>query len=80
MSDSFATPWTIAHQAPLSMGFPRQEFGAGLSFPSPRDPPDPWVEFTAPAASPALQADSLLLNQQGNPVELYHQNKSSMDH
>ena len=80
MSDSFATPWTIAHQAPLSMEFPRQEFWAGLPFPSPSDLPDPGVELMAPAASPALQADSLLLNQQGNPVGLYHQNKSSMDH
>ena len=33
----FATPWTIAHQAPLSMGFPRQEYWSGLSFPSPGD-------------------------------------------
>ena len=80
MSDSFATLWTIAHQAPLSMGFPKQEFWAGLQFPSPRDLPDPGVELMAPAASPALQADSFLLNQQGNPVGLYHQNKSSMDH
>ena len=36
MSDSFATPWTIAHQAPLSIGFPRQEYWSGLPFPSPR--------------------------------------------
>ena len=35
MSDSFATPWTVAHQAPLSMGFPRQEYWSGLPFPSP---------------------------------------------
>ena len=35
MSDSFVTPWTIAHQAPLSMGFPRQEYGSRLPFPSP---------------------------------------------
>ena len=62
MSDSFATPWTIAHQAPLSMGFPRQEFWTGLPFPSLRDLPDPGVEFMAPAASPALQADFSLLN------------------
>ena len=35
MSDSFATPWTVARQAPLSMGFPRQEYWSGLPFPSP---------------------------------------------
>ena len=34
------TPWTVAHQAPLSMGFPRQEYWSGLPFPSPRDFPD----------------------------------------
>ena len=37
MSDSFVTPWTVVHQAPLSMGFPRQEYWSGLPFPSPGD-------------------------------------------
>ena len=58
MSDSFATPWTLAHQAPLSMGFPRQEYWSGLLFPSPGDLSDPGIE----PASCALQANSLLLN------------------
>jgi len=40
MSDSFGTPWTVACQVPLSMGFPRQEYWSGLSFPSPGDLPD----------------------------------------
>ena len=40
----FVTPWTIAHQAPLSMRFPRQEYGSGLPFPSPGDLPEPWIE------------------------------------
>ena len=57
------TPWTVAHEAPLSMGLPRQEYWSGLSFPSPGDLPDPGIE----TASPALQADSLLLSHQGNP-------------
>ena len=35
MSDSFSTPWTVAHQTPLSMGFPRQEYWSGVPFPSP---------------------------------------------
>ena len=52
----FATPWTVAHEAPLSMGFSRQEYGSGLPFPSPGDLPDTGIE----AESPALQADSLL--------------------
>ena len=55
MSDSFATPWTVAHQVPLSMGFSRQECWSGLPFPCPGDLPDPGIE----PGSPALQADAL---------------------
>ena len=51
----FATLWTVAHQAPLSMEFSRQEHWSGLPFPSPNDLPDPEIE----SRSPALQADSL---------------------
>ena len=43
------TLWTIARQAPLSMGFPRQEYGSGLPFPSPGDHPAPGVKPTSPA-------------------------------
>ena len=50
-----ATPWTAACQAPLSMGFPRQEYCSGLPFPSAGDLPNLGME----AGSPALQADSL---------------------
>ena len=49
MLDSFATPWTVAHQAPLSMGFPRQEYWTGLSFPSTGDLTDPGTEPAPPA-------------------------------
>ena len=49
------TPWIVAHQAPLSMGFPRQEYWSGLPFPSPGDFPDLGIK----PRSPALQADSL---------------------
>ena len=49
MSDSFATPWMIAHQSPLSMGFSRQECWSGLPFPSPGDLPDPGIEPVPPA-------------------------------
>ena len=45
MSNSFVTPWTIAHQAPLSMGFPRQEYWSGLLFPSSGDLPDPGIKL-----------------------------------
>ena len=48
MLDS-ATPWTIAHQAPLSMGFPRQEYWSGLPLPSPGDLPDPGITSASPA-------------------------------
>ena len=51
----FATPWTIASQAPLSMGLSRQEYWSGLPFPSPGDLPNPGIE----PGSPALQADTL---------------------
>ena len=53
----FVTPWTVAHQAPLPMGFPRQEHWSGLLFPSPGYLPDPGIEPAAPV-SPALQAYS----------------------
>ena len=51
----FATPWTVAYQAPPSMGFSRRECWSGLPFPSPRDLPDPGIE----PGSPTLQADTL---------------------
>ena len=63
MSDSFGMARTIAHQAPLSMGFPKQEYWSGLPFLSPGDLPDPEI---AGPTSPALQADRLLLSHQGS--------------
>ena len=44
-----ATLWTVAHQAPLSMGFPRQEYWRGLLFPSPGDLPEPRIKPVSPA-------------------------------
>ena len=49
MSDSFGTPWTVAHRAPLSMGFSRQEYWSGLPYPSPGDLPGPGIEPVSPA-------------------------------
>ena len=69
VSDFFKTPWTVAHQAPLSMGFSRQEYWGGLLFPSPGDLPDPGIK----PASPALQ-----VIHQGNPSIFYHQVKGPM--
>ena len=45
----FATPWTVAHQAPLFMGFPRQEYWSGLPFPSAGDLPNSGIEPESPA-------------------------------
>ena len=60
----FETPWTVAHQAPLSLGFPRQEDWRGLPFPSPGERPNPGIEPT----SPAWQADSLPSERSGGPT------------
>ena len=62
----FAIPWTVAHQAPLSMGFSRQEYWTGLPFPSPGDRPDPGIKGIEPG-SPAVQADSLATEPPGKP-------------
>ena len=59
----FATPWTVAHQAPPSMGFSRQEYWSGLPFPSPGNLPDPGIE----PRSPALQADAFTSEPPGKP-------------
>ena len=66
MSNAFVTPCTESCQAPLSMGFPSQEFWSGLPFAPPGDLPDPVIETT----SPILAGDSLLLNHQGMPCNL----------
>ena len=59
----FTTPWTIAHQAPLSIEFSRQEYWSGLPFPSPGDLPNPGTE----PRSPTLQVDSLPSEPPGKP-------------
>ena len=63
----FAILWIVALQAPLSMGFSRQEYWSGLPFPSPGDLPNPGTE-PASLVSPALQADSLPLSDWGMNV------------
>ena len=59
-----ATPWTVAHQAPPSMGFSRREYWSGVPFPSPGDLPNPGIE----PGSPALQADTLSSEPPGKPL------------
>ena len=63
---TLATSWTVALQAPLSMGFYRQEFWSGLPFPSPGDLSNPGIK----SGSPALQAGSLLSELRGNSFPL----------
>ena len=63
-SNSFATPWTVAHQAPRSMGFSRQEYWSGLPFPPPGDLPNPGTE----TVSSALQVNSLPTEPPGKPL------------
>ena len=62
----FVTLWTVAHHAPLSMGFSRQEYWSGLPCSPLGDLSDPGIEPVSPAF-PALQVDSLLLSHQGSP-------------
>ena len=67
VSDSFEIPCTVVHQAPLSMGFSRQEYWGGLPFPSPGDLPGPGIK------NPRLlhwQVDSLPMSHQGSPFRV----------
>ena len=68
MSNS-ATAWTVAYQAPLSMGFSRQEYWSGLPFPSPGDLPDPGIE----PGSPSLWADTLPSESPGKFMRAYQE-------
>ena len=67
VSNYFVTAWTTAHQAPLSMGFSRQEYCSGLPFPSPGDLPDPGIEPTSPV-SPALESGFFTPELPGKPI------------
>ena len=63
----FETPWTVVHQAPLSMGFSRQEYWSGLPFSPPGDLPDPGIE-PASSAFPALAGGFFTTVRPGKPV------------
>ena len=67
LSQLFATPWTVAHQALLSMEFSRQEYWNGLSFPSPGDLPNPGIE-PASVESPALAGRFFTTEPPGKPL------------
>ena len=66
VSDFFVTPWTLAHQALLTMDFSRQEYWSGWPFPFPGDLPNPGTE----PGSLAEQADSLPCKSPGNPLHI----------
>ena len=72
----FATPWTVAYQAPPSMEFSRQQYWNGLPFPSPGDLPDPGIE----AGSPTLQADASPSEPPGKLVRERYPGKSNKDY
>ena len=63
----FATPWIVAHEAPLSIEFSRQEYWRGSPFPFPGDLPDPGTEPVSP--SPALAGGFFTTEPLGNPVK-----------
>ena len=66
VSDS-AVPWTVVHQASLSMEFFRQEYWSGLPFPTPGDLPDPGIKPASPV-SPALASGYFTTAPPGNPI------------
>ena len=69
------TPWTVARQDPLSVGFSSQEYWSGLPFPPPGDLPKPGIK----PVSPALQPDSLPTEPSGKPPT-HHQSVQSLSH
>ena len=64
---TLVTPWFIAHQAPLPMGFPREEYWSGLPFPSPGDLPSPGIE----PASPELASGFFTTEPPGKPIYIH---------
>ena len=73
-TSTLCDPWTVALQAPPTMGFSRQEYWSGLPFPSPGDL-DPGIE----PKSPTLQADALTSAPLGKPLYFYQSNKFQSD-
>ena len=70
MPDSFATPWIVAFQAPLSLGFPRQEYRSGFPFPSPGDLSDLGIKLVLPALTGGFFTTEPL----GNPLFVHYIN------
>ena len=72
----FETPWTVAYQAPPSMGFSRQEYWSGLPFPSPGDLPNPGIE----PRSPTFQADALTSEPPGKPHTITRNSQTELEY
>ena len=68
LSNSFATPWTVARQAPLPVGFYRQEQWSGLPFPSPGDLPNPGIKPSSPALHSMVSRALLTTEPPGKPI------------
>ena len=69
---TLATPWTVARQAPLSMGFPGEEYWSGLPFPSPGDLLDPGIE----PESPVLAGEFFTTETPGKPTLIWNRKAS----
>ena len=79
-SSSFATPWTVGRQTPLSMGFPRQEYWSGVPFPSPGDLPNPGIKPPSPASAGGFFITEPLGKSQINYTTIKMKEKSWQDH
>ena len=66
----FVTPWTVACNPPLFMGFPRQEYWSGLPFPTPRHLPNPGIEFMSPALAGGFFTTESPGNLVGHPFKI----------
>ena len=71
MSNSFGTLCTVAHQDPLSLGFPRQEYWSRMQFPTPGDLPDPGIKLTSPAGVSCIAGRFFTTGPPGEPQLLW---------
>ena len=75
---TLVSPWTVAHQAPLSLGFPRKEYRSGLPFPPPEHLPNPGIKPTSPV-SPALADRFFTTEPPGRPKDYIWHSKNQVN-